>query len=226
MAKKLTKKTKAALGSFDPKQIYDLDKAIEIAKKTATTKFESSIDIAIKLNLDTTKAYQQLRGAISLPHNVSKPIRILAITDQQAEAKQAGADFVGEIDKINEIKAGWMDFDVIITNPKFMIELGKLGKILGPKGLMPNPKTGTVTQDIATAITEYRKGKKEYRTDTFGNIHMTVGKQSTDTNKIVENANALIDLIKSRRPSAVKGVYIQNISVSSTMGPGVKVKIN
>ncbi|SYV95539.1 50S ribosomal protein L1 [Mycoplasmoides gallisepticum] len=119
-----------------------------------------------------------------------------------------------------------MDFDVIITNPKFMIELGKLGKILGPKGLMPNPKTGTVTQDIATAITEYRKGKKEYRTDTFGNIHMTVGKQSTDTNKIVENANALIDLIKSRRPSAVKGVYIQNISVSSTMGPGVKVKIN
>ncbi|WP_033159953.1 50S ribosomal protein L1 [Mycoplasmoides alvi] len=220
------KKLKAVLSKFDFKKIYELTEAIDIVKGSSITKFDSSIDIAIKLNLDTTKAEQQLRGAITLPHNVGKSIRILAITDNPKEALEAGADFAGDTDKINDIKSGWLDFDLIITMPKFMIELGKLGKILGPRGLMPNPKTGTVTTDVVATVKEFKKGKKEYRTDTFGNIHLMVGKVSTPTAQVVENCNVLLDLIKSKRPSTVKGTYIQNIALSSTMGPSVKVKIN
>lgn len=220
------KKLKAALQKIDKKQIYELQQAIDLVKDPTLTKFDASIDVAIKLNLDTTKAEQQLRGAITLPHYTGKPVRILAITDNPQAAIAAGADFAGDNDKINDIKSGWMDFDLIITMPKFMIELGKLGKVLGPKGLMPNPKTGTVTQDIPATVSEFKKGKKEYRTDTFGNIHMTVGKVSSPTDQIAQNVNALIDLIKSKRPSTVKGNYIQNICLSSTMGPSVKVKFN
>lgn len=220
------KKLKAALQKIDKKQVYELQQAIDLVKDPTLTKFDASIDVAIKLNLDTTKAEQQLRGAITLPHYTGKPVRILAITDNPQAAIAAGADFAGGTDKINDIKSGWMDFDLIITMPKFMIELGKLGKVLGPKGLMPNPKTGTVTQDIPATVSEFKKGKKEYRTDTFGNIHMTVGKVSSPTDQIAQNVNALIDLIKSKRPSTVKGNYIQNICLSSTMGPSVKVKFN
>ncbi len=220
------KKLKSALEKIDTKKIYELPEAIDALKSVSFTKFDSSIDIAIKLNLDTTKAEQQLRGAVALPHFTGKPIRILAITDDPKPALEAGADFAGDNDKINDIKAGWLDFDLIITTPKFMPELGKLGKVLGPKGLMPNPKTGTVTTDIVTTVKEFKKGKKEYRTDTFGNIHMTVGKVSTPTEHIVENCNVLIDLVTSKRPSTVKGNYIQNIALSSTMGPSVKIKIS
>ncbi|WP_027123761.1 50S ribosomal protein L1 [Mycoplasmoides pirum] len=220
------KKLKTALAKIDPKKIYELSEGIDVIKNASFTKFDSSIDIAVKLNLDTTKAEQQLRGAISLPYYTGKPIRILAITDNPKVALDAGADFAGDNDKINDIKAGWLDFDLIITTPKFMPELGKLGKILGPRGLMPNPKTGTVTNDIAATVTEFKKGKKEYRTDTFGNIHLVVGKVSTPTDHIVENCNVLLDLIKSKKPSTVKGIYIQNIALSSTMGPSVKIKIN
>lgn len=218
------KKIKDANKKIDSKKIYELDQAIDLIKSISFTKFDSSIDIAIKLNLDTTKAEQQLRGAISLPYYTGKPIRILAITDNPQAAIDAGADFAGDTDKINDIKSGWLDFDLIITMPKFMIELGKLGKILGPRGLMPNVKTGTVSNDIPATVIEFKKGKKEYRTDTFGNIHLSVGKVSTPTSQIVENCNTLIDLVKMKKPSTVKGSYIQNISLSSTMGPSVKVR--
>lgn len=220
------KKIKSALSKIDSKKIYELPEAIDVIKSVAFTKFDSSIDIAIKLNLDTTKAEQQLRGAITLPHNVGKAIRILAITDDPKAALAAGADFAGDTDKINDIKSGWLDFDLIITMPKFMIELGKLGKILGPRGLMPNPKTGTVSTDVVATVQEFKKGKKEYRTDSFGNIHLVVGKVSTPTDQIVENCNVLLDLVKAKKPSTVKGTYIQNIALSSTMGPSVKVKIS
>lgn len=219
------KKLKLARSKIDPKQVYDLTQAIQLIKDPSLTKFDASIDIAVKLNLDTTKADQQLRGAISLPYYTGKPIRVLAITDNPQAALAAGADFAGDSDKINDIKAGWMDFDVMITMPKFMVELSKLGKVLGPRGLMPNPKTGTVTQDIPSAVKEFKKGKKEYRTDSFGNIHMSVGKVSSPVEHIEANVNTLLDLIKSRKPAAVKGVYIQNIALTSTMGPSVKVKI-
>lgn len=223
---KVSKRLQQGLKAVERKRLYELDQAIDLVKATAPVKFDASVDLAIKLNLDTSKAEQQLRGAISLPHYTGKPIRLLAITDNPQAALAAGADFAGDTDKIADIRGGWLDFDVMVTTPKFMAELGKLGKILGPRGLMPNPKTGTVTTDLEAAIREFKKGKKEYRTDSFGNIHMSVGKVSTPTEKIVENCNAIIELIKSSRPATVKGTYIQNISLSATMGPGVKVRIS
>ncbi|WP_027119591.1 50S ribosomal protein L1 [[Mycoplasma] testudinis] len=219
------KKLKLARAKIDKKQVYDLTQAIQLIKDPSLTKFDASIDIAVKLNLDTTKSEQQLRGAIALPYYTGKPIRVLALTDNPQAAIAAGADFAGDTDKINDIKSGWMDFDVIITMPKFMVELGKLGKVLGPRGLMPNPKTGTVSVDVPATVKEFKKGKKEYRTDTFGNIHMSVGKTSTPTEQIEANVNTLLDLIKSRKPATVKGTYIQNIVLTSTMGPSIKVKI-
>ena len=219
------KKFKSVKTLVDNKKIYPVEEAVALAKKTSTTKFDSSIDIVIKLNLDTTKAEQQLRGTIALPHYFGKSKRVLLIssdvTKEQAEA--AGADYFGESDKIADIKNGWLDFDVIITTPKFMPELSKLGKILGPKGLMPNPKLGTVTPKPLDAVKEFKKGKMNYRTDTYGNIHMTVGKASAANEKIVENIDALVNFIKSKRPSTVKGDYIQKIYLSSTMGPSIKV---
>jgi len=208
----------------DRTKFYSISEAVELAKKTSISKFDGAIDIAIKLNLDTTKAEQQLRGTIALPHYYGKQIRIVAITDtiSDAEAKTLGIT-VGTTDLINEIKNGWMDFDLIITSPKFMVPLSKLGKVLGPKGLMPNPKLGTVTPNVLAAVKEFQKGKYNYRTDTYGNIHMKIGKVSADTKQIVENINALLDFIKSKRPTTVKGDYIQNIALSSTMGPSIKI---
>ena len=219
------KKYDASKKIIDNKKAYSLDEAIKLAKQTSSTKFDASIDIAIKLNLDTTKAEQQLRGSITLPTYVGKQVKILVITDElnAKSASECGADFFGGSDKIADIKNGWLDFDLIITSPKFMPELSKLGKILGPKGLMPNPKLGTVTQNVVNAVKEFKKGKSQYRTDSYGNIHMLIGKVSTPDEKIKENINTLIEFIKSKRPSTVKGDYIQNISISSTMGPGIKV---
>lgn len=224
---KLTKKMKAADALVDKNKAYPLLDAVQLAQKASISKFDGSIDVAIKLNLDTTKVEQQLRGSISLPNGNGKVVRILAIDDSitAEQAKEAGVDFFGGADIIQDVEKMINKIDLIITTPKMMPQLARFGKVLGPRGLMPNPKTGTVTTDMVKTITEFKKGRTEYRTDTYGNIHMCVGKVSTPANEIVENIEALIQLIKSRRPSTVKGTYIQNISVAPTMGPGVKVII-
>ena len=221
---KRSKKYLNAIKQIDKKKIYLAKDGVELIKKINQTKFDASIDIAIKLNLDTSKAEQQLRGTISLPHYYGKQVKILAITDEisNEEAKKLGIK-VGQTDVINEIKDGQIDFDLIITVPKFMPSLSKLGKILGPKGLMPNPKLGTVTTNIVKTINEFKKGKNQYRTDTYGNVHMKIGKISAPTNDIVENIDMLISFIKSKRPATVKGDYIKNITISSTMGPSIKL---
>ena len=221
---KRSKKYLDAIKQIDKKKIYSTKDGVELIKKINQTKFDASIDIAIKLNLDTSKAEQQLRGTISLPHYYGKQVKILAITDEisNEEAKKLGIK-VGQTDVINEIKDGQIDFDLIITVPKFMPSLSKLGKILGPKGLMPNPKLGTVTTNIVKTINEFKKGKNQYRTDTYGNVHMKIGKISAPTNDIVENIDMLISFIKSKRPATVKGDYIKNITISSTMGPSIKL---
>ena len=223
-----SKKMKNVLAKVDTKKIYPIEQAVKLAQENSISKFDGSIDIAIKLNLDTTKAEQQLRGTISFPNSIGKVLRILALDDtiKEVDAKVAGADFFGGSDKIQDIEKGWMDYDVILTTPAMMPKLAKLGKVLGPRGLMPNPKTGTVSTDLIKTIKEFKLGKFEYRTDTYGNIHMTVGKVSSDSKNIVENINALISLLKSKRPSTVKGTYIQNISVSPTMGPSFKIQID
>ena len=219
------KKYIAAKKLVDPKKVYSVAEAVDLAKKTSTTKFDSSIDIAIKLNVDTTKAEQQLRGTMTLPHYFGKVSRILVIHDSITfeQAKMAGADFFGGDEKIAEVKDGWLDFDVLITTPKFMPKISKLGKVLGPKGLMPNPKLGTVTTDVLKTIKEFKGGKSTYRTDTYGNVHMIVGKASAANEKIIENIDALISFIKTKRPSTVKGEYIKSIYISSSMGPSIKV---
>lgn len=221
---KRSKKYLASVKLIDKSKIYSAFEAIELIKQMEKIKFDASIDIAIKLNLDTTKAEQQLRGTIALPHFYGKPIRILAIDDTltNEDAKELGIK-IGQTDVINDIKNGWLDFDIIITTPKFMPALSRLGKVLGPKGLMPNPKLGTVTQNVKKTVTEFKKGKYQYRTDTYGNIHMKIGKVSAPTKDIVENIDTLIAFIKSKRPSTVKGDYIQNISISSTMSPSLKL---
>lgn len=224
---KLSRKMQAALKKFDTKKIYPIEEAVKLAQQASFSKFDGSLDVAIKLNLDTTKAEQQLRGTFSFPHSNGKVLKILALCDDtnEKDAKAAGADFFGGSDIIQDIEKGWTDYDVILTTPKMMPKLSKLGKILGPKGLMPNPKTGTVTQDLIKTIKEFKLGKFEYRTDTFGNIHMTVGKVSSKPKEVAENIEALINLLKSKRPSTVKGTYIQNITIAPTMGPGFKITI-
>ena len=228
MARHINKKMKAALALFDPTKVYDVNEAADLVKKVSYAKFDASINIAIKLNLDTTKAEQQLRGTISLPNGTGKQIRILAITDNMTkdEAKAAGIEFVGASERIEEIKNGWLDFDLIITTPKFMPELSKLGKILGPRGLMPNPKTQTVTNDIKSTAAEFKKGRFEYRTDSYGNIHSVIGKASFSSEQLAQNIKAMIDIIKTKRPSTVKGDFLQNVVISPSMGQAIKVKFN
>ena len=220
------KKYIAAKKLVDSKKIYPIAEAVKLAKETSYSKFDASIDIAIKLNVDTTKAEQQLRGSIALPHYYGKTSRILVIDDSITadQAKKAGAEFFGGDEKIAEIKDGWLDFDVLITTPKFMPKLAKLGKILGPKGLMPNPKLGTVTTKVVDTIKEFKGGKSTYRTDTYGNIHMIIGKKSAKNEDVVENIETLINFITSKRPSTIKGEYIKSIYISSTMGPSIRIK--
>lgn len=210
----------------DSKKIYSVAEAVALAKKTSFSKFKGAIDIAIKLNVDTTKVEQQLRGTMTLPHYYGKVNRILVIDDSvsEAEAKKAGADFFGGDEKIAEIKDGWLDFDVLITSPKFMPKLSKLGKILGPKGLMPNPKLGTITTKVIDTIKEFKGGKSTYRTDTYGNVHMVVGKVDAKDTDVVENIEALINFIASKRPSTVKGEYIKSIYISASMGPSIRIR--
>ena len=213
---------------IDKNKLYSKEEAIALVKKTSFTKFDASIELAIRLNVDTKKADQQLRGAIVLPHGIGKTKKVLVIAkgEQANAAKEAGADYVGDVDIIEKIeKENWLDFDVMIATPDMMPALGKIGKILGPKGLMPNPKTGTVTLDVAKAVADVKKGRVEYRTDTFGNVHAIIGKISFEEQKLIDNLDAFVSIIKSK-PATVKGNYIKNITISSTMGPGIKIDIN
>ena len=221
------KKYRAALEQVDSAKVYDYKEAIALAKKISTTKFDSSLEASFVLNVDPRQAEQNIRGAMVLPHGTGKTQRVLVITQgaKEDETKAAGADFVGGVDMIQQIQGGWFDFDIIVATPDMMGQLGKLGKLLGPKGLMPNPKTGTVTMDVAKAIDEIKKGKVEYRVDKDGNINVLFGKVSFTEEALVENFKALYDRILKARPVTVKGTYLKGVTVSTTMGPGIKVTV-
>ena len=224
--KKYGKKYVEASKKVEKNNLYTPEEAIKLVKDTSITKFDSTVEVAIKLNLDTKKADQQLRGSLVLPNGTGKTKRVLVIAKGAAAeaAKAAGADFVGEADMIEKIeKENWFDYDVIVCTPDMMAQLGKLGKVLGPKGLMPNPKTGTVTMDTKKAVDDIKKGMIEYRTDSYGNIHSIIGKVSFDDKKLLENLKYIVNTIVKAKPTAVKGNYITNISISSTMGPGIKI---
>lgn len=222
---KLTKKRKEVLKKVDISKVYPLDEAAKLAKETNTAKFDATIDIAIRLGIDPKKSNQLVRATAMLPHGTGKTVRVLAIVppDKEDEAKKAGADYVGMDEYIEKIKGGWTDIDVIITTPTAMGKIGALGKILGPRGLMPNPKTGTVTMDVAKAIKDAKAGKVELKTDKTGIIHSIAGKASFEPKQIAENANEIIQTVLKNKPAAAKGTYIKSITLSSTMGPGIKV---
>ena len=220
------KKYQDAAKKIDRTKKYELSEAVELAKATSVTKFDGTVELAFKMNLDSRKAEQNLRGAIVLPYGTGKTRSVLVLTkspDKQKEATTAGADFVGDAEYIEKIKGGWFGFDVIVATPDMMGDLGRLGKILGPKGLMPNAKTGTVTMDITKAVNEIKAGKVEYRVDKTGNIQCLVGKVSFDAEKLVENIRVVYNTIIKLKPSTVKGVYMKSMSISTTMGPGIKV---
>ena len=223
------KKYLEALNKVDKSKLYTLDEAVKLVKETSVSKFDSSVEIAVRLNLDTRKSDQQLRGAIVLPSGTGKEKKVLVIAkgDNAKLAREAGADFVGDTDMLekNE-KENWLDFDVMIATPDMMPLLGKLGKVLGPKGLMPNPKTGTVTTDVKKAVNDVKKGRVEYKTDSYGNVHALVGKVSFTEDQLKENIKAFMNIIIKSKPSVVKGVYVKNISLSTTMGPGIKLDVN
>ena len=226
--KKRGKRYNEASSKIDKSKLYTKEEAVKLVKETSNSKFDSTIEVAMYLNLDTKKADQQLRGAVVLPNGTGKTKRILVLTkgDQANAAKEAGADYVGDLDLIAKIeKENWFDYDTIIATPDMMPALGKIGKILGPKGLMPNPKTGTVTTDIVKAVNEVKKGRVEYRTDSFANVHAIIGKVSFTDEALVENFKAFTSLILKSKPSTVKGKYIKNVSISSTMGPGIKIDL-
>ena len=225
---KKSKRYVANLEQVDKNKSYSIEEAVALVKKTSNSKFDETLEVAMNLNLDVKKADQQLRGAVVLPHGTGKTKKILVLAkgDQAKAATAAGADYVGDVDMIDKIaKENWFDFDVIIATPEMMPQLGKIGKLLGPKGLMPNPKTGTVTTDVVKAIEETQKGKVNYRTDSYGNVHGIFGKTSFEDAKLVENLKAFIDVILKSKPSSSKGNYVKNISISSTMGPGVKIDL-
>jgi large subunit ribosomal protein L1 len=223
---KLTKKQKEAYTKFDKNAVYSLSDAAGILKEITNTKFDSSIDVDVRLGVDPRKANQMVRGIVTLPHGTGKTVRVLVLCtpDKEDEAKQAGADFYGLEEYIEKIKGGWTDVDVIITMPSVMAKVGGLGKILGPRGLMPNPKTGTVTMDIGKAVKEVKAGKIDFRVDKFGIIHASVAKTSFDKDKIVENAKELLQTVIKLKPSSAKGTYIKSIYLSSTMSPGIQVE--
>ena len=226
---KKSKKYIEASKKIEKAKLYTKEEAIKIVKDTSYSKFDGSVELAMRLNLDTKKAEQQLRGALVLPNGTGKSSKVLVIAkgEHATAAKEAGADYVGDTNMLEKIeKENWFDFDTIIATPDMMPALGKLGKVLGPKGLMPNPKTGTVTMDTAKAVTEVKKGRVEYRTDTYGNVHAIIGKVSFTEKQLLENLEAFVNLIVKSKPSVVKGTYIKNISIASTMGPGIKIDAN
>ncbi len=223
---KRSKKYVEASSKVEKTKLYTKEEAIKLVKETTTTKFDSSVELVLRLNLDTKKADQQLRGATVLPNGTGKTKRVLVLAKGSLakDAKDAGADYVGDMDMIDKISnENWFDFDIMVATPDMMPALGKIGKVLGPKGLMPNPKTGTVTMDVAKTVNEIKKGRVEYRTDSFGNVAVIIGKTSFTEKQLLENLNAFVALIIKLKPTTVKGDYIKNISVSSTMGPGIKI---
>ncbi|MFW2107207.1 50S ribosomal protein L1 [Bacillus spizizenii] len=224
MAKK-GKKYVEAVKLVDRSKAYDVSEAVALVKKTNTAKFDATVEVAFRLGVDPRKNDQQIRGAVVLPNGTGKTQRVLVFAkgEKAKEAEAAGADFVGDTDYINKIQQGWFDFDVIVATPDMMGEVGKIGRVLGPKGLMPNPKTGTVTFEVEKAIGEIKAGKVEYRVDKAGNIHVPIGKVSFEDEKLVENFTTMYDTILKAKPAAAKGVYVKNVAVTSTMGPGVKV---
>lgn len=223
--KRIPKKRKEVLSKYDLAKAYSLVEACDVVKGISTTKFDASVDIAVRLGVDPRKANQMVRGTVALPHGTGKDVRVLVLCtpDKEAEAKAAGADHVGLDDYIAKIKGGWTDVDVIITMPAVMGKVGVLGRILGPRGLMPNPKTGTVTMDVAKAVEEVKAGKIDFKVDKHGIIHSSVGKVSFDGDKIRDNAHELIQQLIKLKPSAAKGTYIKSIYLSATMSPGVQV---
>ena len=227
--KKRSKKYVEALAKVEKGKAYTVDEAVKLVKETSTTKFDGSVEVAIRLNVDTKKADQQLRGAIVLPKGTGKTTRVIVIAKGEAatKAKEAGADYGGDVDLLQKIeKENWFDFDTMIATPDMMPLLGKLGRVLGPKGLMPNPKTGTVTMDPAKAVADAKAGRVEYRTDSFGNVHAVIGKVSFSEEDLKENLNAFVSTIMKIRPASVKGDYVKNIAITSTMGPGIKISLN
>ena len=222
---RLTKKRKEAFAKIDKNKSYTVAEASGLVKEISTTNFDASVDVAVKLGVDPRQANQMVRGVVTLPHGTGKNLKVLALVtpDKESEAKEAGADYVGLDEFIAKIKEGWTDIDVIITMPAVMGKIGALGRVLGPRGLMPNPKTGTVTMEVGKAVSDVKKGKIDFKVDKFGIIHAAIGKASFDAKKLEENANELLQTILKLKPSAAKGTYMQSVSMSSTMSPSVRI---
>ena len=220
---KLTKKQKEARALIDSSKLYSLTEAAALVKEITKSNFDASVDLAVRLGVDPRKANQMVRGVVSLPHGTGKDVRVLALVtpDKEAEAKEAGADYVGLDEYLDKIKSGWTDVDVIITMPAVMGKLGPLGRVLGPRGLMPNPKTGTVTMDVAKAVTEVKSGKIDCKVDKAGNVHAAIAKVSFEADKIADNAKELLDTLNRMKPAAAKGVYMKSVHISSTMSPSI-----
>src|SRR5210317_247508 len=223
---RITKKQKEARAKVDANTIYTLKEASELVKEITNTKFDASIDLAIRLGVDPKKANQMVRGVVTLPHGTGKDVRVLALVtpDKEADAKEAGADYVGLDEYLQKIKEGWTDVDVIVTMPSVMGKLGPLGRVLGPRGLMPNPKTGTVTMDVKKAVSDVKGGKIDFKVDKTGIVHASIGKVSFSADKIMENADELLKTIVKLKPTTAKGTYIKSISMSSTMSPGIAIE--
>ncbi|MBT6160341.1 MAG: 50S ribosomal protein L1 [Flavobacteriaceae bacterium] len=224
---RITKKQKEARAKVDPKNLYSLQEASALVKEITSTKFDASVELAVRLGVDPKKANQMVRGVVTLPHGTGKDVRVLALVtpDKEAEAKEAGADFVGLDEYLQKIKDGWTDVDVIVTMPSVMGKLGPLGRILGPRGLMPNPKTGTVTMDVKKAVSDVKGGKIDFKVDKTGIVHAAIGKVSFTADKIFENADELLKTISKLKPSSTKGVYMKSIYMSSTMSPSISVEV-
>jgi large subunit ribosomal protein L1 len=225
-AMKKGKKYNAALAKVDSTKLYTVEEAVKLVKETSTVKFDATVDVSFNLNVDPRQADQQVRGTLILPHGNGKTKRVLAITDKTEEATAAGADFVGGPEIIDKIAGGWFDYDVIVATPNMMAQIGKVARVLGPKGLMPNPKAGTVNPDIAKAVKEIKAGKVQYRVDKEANMHVSIARVSFDAKKIEENLNALVDAVLKARPASVKGTYIKNAVIHTTMGPAIHFTFN
>ncbi|WAC03319.1 50S ribosomal protein L1 [Lacinutrix neustonica] len=222
---KITKKRKEVVAKLEKDKVYSLQEASTLIKEISNAKFDASVDLAVRLGVDPRKANQMVRGVVSLPHGTGKDVKVLALVtpDKEAEAKEAGADFVGLDEYLDKIKGGWTDVDVIITMPSVMGKLGPLGRVLGPRGLMPNPKTGTVTMDVAKAVTEVKAGKIDFKVDKTGIVHASIGKASFSADKIEDNANELLTTLMKLKPTASKGIYVKSIYMSSTMSPSIAI---
>ncbi len=225
---KHSKRYNTLLKKIDPDKFYTIDEAIKLVKETSTAKFDETVEVVIKLGVDPRKADQMVRGSAILPHGTGKQVKVLVFTrgNEEKEAKEAGADYVGFNDLIEKIKLGWIDFDYVVATPDAMPEVSKLGKILGPRGLMPSPKTGTVTKEVGRVVEELKKGRIEFRVDKTGNVHAPIGKASVSEEYLIDNFLSLVDEIINARPESFKGTYIQKVSISTTMGPGLRINVN